>query len=60
MTIDRLTVRQESAGRYRFNFVATLLGQRCGKESSFDMEITVFLRAGAADGRITAQRPASR
>jgi len=57
VTLDRLSVRQEAAGQYRFSFVATLQGQRRGKESSFDMEITVFPRADSADGKITIPRP---
>lgn len=41
VSIDRLTVRAEAAGRYRYSFLVALQGSRRGKESKLHLQLVV-------------------
>jgi hypothetical protein len=52
ISLDRLSVNQESPGRYRFGFLIALQNARRGKEAKFDLQLIVVPRAGASDANI--------
>jgi hypothetical protein len=49
VSIDRLTLRAEAAGRYRYSFLMALQGSRRGKESKLNLQLVV-LPVNAATG----------
>jgi hypothetical protein len=53
VSLDRLSLRQESPGLYRYSFLIALQGARRGKESKFDYQIIALQKNGSQNDRIT-------
>lgn len=47
ISLDRLSVKQEAPGRYRFGFLIAMQNARRGKESKLDLQLVVLPRGGA-------------
>lgn len=48
ISLDRLSVKQEAPGRYRFGFLIALQNARRGKEAKFDLQLVVSPRGGGS------------
>lgn len=49
VSLDRLSVKLEALGLYRYSFLIALQGPRRGKESRFDLQVLAFPKAGSPD-----------
>lgn len=56
VSLDRLTVKAEGAGTYRFGFLVALQGARRGKETKFNLQIVLTPKRGVAGDKITLPR----
>lgn len=53
VSIDRLSVRAEAPGRYRYSFLIALQGQRRGKESKLNLQLVVSPANTATGAKVT-------
>lgn len=52
VALDRLSVKSEAPGRYRFSFLIALQNARRGKESKLDLQLLVTPVGGTPDARM--------
>lgn len=56
ISIDRLTVKTEGVGAYRYSFLVALQAARRGKEAKFNLQIVLSPKSGTAGDKITLPR----
>jgi|WetSurMetagenome_2_1015567.scaffolds.fasta_scaffold35651_3 hypothetical protein len=55
VTLDRLTIKQEGQGQYRYSFLIALQGPKRGKEAKFALQIVALQKSGAQGDKIILQ-----
>jgi hypothetical protein len=56
ISLDRLSVKAEAPGRYRYSFLLAVQNAKRGKESKLSLQIVVSPRAGSSGDKITFPR----
>lgn len=59
VSLDRLSVRAEAGGKYRYSFLIALQGSRRGKEAKFDLQIAAISKGSAGSKIILPLNKAS-